>query len=251
MRVHGVEGLRVVDASAMPYVTNGNIYAPVMMLAEKASDLIAGNTPLEPERLEFYRHLADHTARRTPASTEAEEQQTAHHQDDPHDLVRDEPLLEDDHRQRDRDQREHGARGRHDRVQAPFRPIGRHHAQDVGGAGEERDQGPDPGRTRASSFRNTTTTTGRKNATCAMREPQSPATHPTRSEIQLSRNPAIPNPIAAAIAHGGRRDGSRSSRNFRRSVETSTTPATAIARPISAGPEDDAQDHDREAHTTA
>ena len=56
MRVHGVEGLRVVDASAMPYVTNGNIYAPVMMLAEKASDLIAGNTPLGPERLEFYRH---------------------------------------------------------------------------------------------------------------------------------------------------------------------------------------------------
>jgi choline dehydrogenase len=56
MRVHGVESLRVVDASAMPYVTNGNIYAPVMMLAEKASDLIAGNTPLEPEHLDFYRH---------------------------------------------------------------------------------------------------------------------------------------------------------------------------------------------------
>ena len=46
MRVHGVDGLRVVDASAMPYVTNGNIYAPVMMLAEKAADLILGNTPL-------------------------------------------------------------------------------------------------------------------------------------------------------------------------------------------------------------
>jgi choline dehydrogenase len=56
MRVHGVEGLRVVDASAMPYVTNGNIYAPVMMLAEKASDLIAGNTPLGPEHVDFYRH---------------------------------------------------------------------------------------------------------------------------------------------------------------------------------------------------
>jgi choline dehydrogenase len=56
MQVHGVEGLRVVDASAMPYVTNGNIYAPVMMLAEKASDLIAGNTPLEPEHVDFYRH---------------------------------------------------------------------------------------------------------------------------------------------------------------------------------------------------
>ena len=34
--------LRVVDASAMPYVTNGNIYAPVMMLAEKSADLILG-----------------------------------------------------------------------------------------------------------------------------------------------------------------------------------------------------------------
>ncbi|MFB4265775.1 choline dehydrogenase [Nonomuraea sp. GTA35] len=56
MRVHGLDGLRVVDASAMPYVTNGNIYAPVMMLAEKSADLILGNTPLPPEPVEFYRH---------------------------------------------------------------------------------------------------------------------------------------------------------------------------------------------------
>ena len=56
MGVHGVEGLKVVDASSMPYVTNGNIYAPVMMLAEKAADLILGNTPLPPEREPFYRH---------------------------------------------------------------------------------------------------------------------------------------------------------------------------------------------------
>ncbi len=48
MRVHGTEGLRVVDAGSMPYVTNGNIYAPVVMLAEKAADLVAGNTPLTP-----------------------------------------------------------------------------------------------------------------------------------------------------------------------------------------------------------
>lgn len=56
MRVHGTDGLRVVDASSMRYVTNGNIYAPVMMLAEKAADLILGNTPLTPEPLAFYRH---------------------------------------------------------------------------------------------------------------------------------------------------------------------------------------------------
>jgi choline dehydrogenase len=56
MKVHGVEGLRVADASVMPYVTNGNIYAPVMMLAEKSADLILGNTPLPAEHVEFYRH---------------------------------------------------------------------------------------------------------------------------------------------------------------------------------------------------
>ena len=56
MQVHGVEALRVVDASVMPFITNGNIYAPTMMIAEKAADLILGNTPLPPEIAEFYRH---------------------------------------------------------------------------------------------------------------------------------------------------------------------------------------------------
>jgi len=61
MGVHGIEGLKVVDASVMPYVTNGNIYAPVMMLAEKAADLILGRTPLPASTAEFYRHTAaDH-----------------------------------------------------------------------------------------------------------------------------------------------------------------------------------------------
>jgi choline dehydrogenase len=55
MAVHGVEGVRVVDASSLPYVTNGNLYAPVMMVAEKAADLILGNTPLAPEPAPFHR----------------------------------------------------------------------------------------------------------------------------------------------------------------------------------------------------
>ena len=55
MGVHGTEGLYVVDASVLPGITNGNIYAPTMMVAEKAADLIAGKNPLEPLDLPYYR----------------------------------------------------------------------------------------------------------------------------------------------------------------------------------------------------
>jgi choline dehydrogenase len=46
LRVLGVDGLRVVDASVMPSVPRGNTNAPTIALAERASDLIRGKTPL-------------------------------------------------------------------------------------------------------------------------------------------------------------------------------------------------------------
>jgi choline dehydrogenase len=55
MKVWGTDGLRVVDAGCMPNVSNGNTYAPTMMIAEKSADLIRGNTPLPPDHAPVHR----------------------------------------------------------------------------------------------------------------------------------------------------------------------------------------------------
>ncbi len=59
MSVYGTEGLRVVDASVLPVITNGNLYAPTMMIAERAADMILGNEMLAPDYVDVWLPTAD------------------------------------------------------------------------------------------------------------------------------------------------------------------------------------------------
>ena len=53
-RVLGIKNLRVVDASIMPAVTNGNTNSPTIMIAEKLSDAILGKTPLARDNVKIW-----------------------------------------------------------------------------------------------------------------------------------------------------------------------------------------------------
>jgi choline dehydrogenase len=54
-RVHGIEALRVIDASIMPNIVSGNLNAPVIMMAEKIADQIRGRTPLPADPQPYHR----------------------------------------------------------------------------------------------------------------------------------------------------------------------------------------------------
>jgi choline dehydrogenase-like flavoprotein len=71
LRVHGIDGLRIADASVFPAVVGGNTNAAVVMIAEKAADMIRGVAPLPPSRIVASASVARTAVAEVPAGTDS------------------------------------------------------------------------------------------------------------------------------------------------------------------------------------
>ena len=77
LRVHGIDRLRVADASVMPAVTSGNTYAPALMIGAKAADLILGRCLPPAEHIPAALPVASTKQAASPAATAAAQRTAA------------------------------------------------------------------------------------------------------------------------------------------------------------------------------
>jgi choline dehydrogenase-like flavoprotein len=70
LRVRGIDGLRIADASVMPMIIRGHTHAPAVMIAERAADFVRGRVTAEPGKVERAkpRKLSDETRAAPPAA---------------------------------------------------------------------------------------------------------------------------------------------------------------------------------------